>query len=214
MAFLFDVDNTLLDNDRVKAELAEGINAAVGEVAGARFWEIYEDVRRMRDYVDYPLTLERFREADPNEPGLPAVVDLVMNYPYETALYSGALDALAHVQRLGPAAIVTDGDPVYQPAKIERAGLADAVAGRVFITVHKEEQMADVQRAMPADRYVLVDDKLAVLSRVEMRDAEVLTVHVRQGHYAADTHGYQPADRTLERIGDLLELDLEAFLAD
>jgi beta-phosphoglucomutase-like phosphatase (HAD superfamily) len=213
IAFLFDVDNTLLDNDRVKAELAEGINRAVGVVAGARFWEIYEDVRRVRDYVDYPRTLERFGEADPNEPGLATVVDLVMNYPYETALYPGALDALSRVQVLGPAAIVTDGDPVYQPAKIERAGLADAVAGRVYITVHKEEQLADVQRAVPADRYVLVDDKLAVLSQVELREAEVLTVHVRQGHYAADTDGYPPADRTLDRIGDLLELDLEAFLA-
>ena len=172
VAFLFDVDNTLLDNDRVKAELAEGIENAVGMTAGARFWEIYEDVRRMLDYVDYPRTLERFREAFPHEPGFPAVAELVLGYPYRSVLYPGALEVLARVQEIGPAAIVTDGDPRV-PTGEDRSGPAWPMRsrGRVFVTVHKEEQLADVQRAVPADRYVLVDDKLAVLSRVEMRDA-------------------------------------------
>ncbi len=212
VAFLFDVDNTLLDNDRVKADFLAGIEAAVGSDSGDRFWEIYEEVRRERDFVDYPETIRRFRESFPDKPEVSAVTELVLGYPYETVLYPRALEVLAKVQSLGPVAIVTDGDPVYQPAKIARAGLTDAVAGRVFVTVHKETRLAEVQRAVPADRYVLVDDKLAVLNRVEMRDAAILTVHVRQGHYAADTDGYQLADRTVERIGDLASIDLVRFL--
>jgi FMN phosphatase YigB (HAD superfamily) len=211
VAFLFDVDNTLLDNDRVKAELAAGIERVAGKAKGDRFWELYEEVRREGDHVDYPATLERFdREVDLATGR--AVGELVVGYPYETAVYPGALEALAHVQAVGPAAIVTDGDPVYQPAKIARSGLTAAVDGRVFVSVHKEERLAAVQRVVPADEYVLVDDKLAVLNRVEMRDARVLTVHVRQGHYAEVTDGFRSADRTLERIGELAELDLHAFL--
>jgi FMN phosphatase YigB (HAD superfamily) len=212
VAFLFDVDNTLLDNDRVKADMAAGIRAAVGPVLADRFWELYEEVRAEKDVVDLPVTLERFEDAYHDEPGVLTVIGLIMGYPFETALYPGALAALAHVQEIGPAGIVTDGDPGYQPVKIARAGLTAAVNGRVYISVHKEERLAEVQRAMPADRYVLVDDKLAVLNRVEMRHAAVMTVHVRQGHYASMTDGYRPADRTLEHIGDLAELDLETFL--
>ncbi|HEY7738229.1 MAG TPA: HAD family hydrolase [Candidatus Limnocylindria bacterium] len=214
VAFLFDVDNTLLDNDRVKAEMAAGIEAAVGSQLADQFWELYEEVRAESEVVDLPATLERFEEAYHGEPGALEVIGLIMGYPFEKALYPGALAALAHVQEVGPAGIVTDGDPGYQPVKIARAGLTAAVNGRVYISVHKEERLAAVQRAMPADRYVLFDDKLALLNRVEMRHASVLTVHVRQGHYADQTAGLRPADRTLERIGDLVEIDLAAFLGD
>ena len=215
-AFLFDVDNTLLDNDRAKADLAAGIEDAVGKAGADRFWGIYEDVRRMRDYVDYLHTLERFREALPNEPGFPAVADLVLAYPYQTVLYPGALEVIAKVQSMGPAAIVTDGDPVYQPAKIARAGLSDAVERRVFLFIHKEAHLAEVQQALPADRYVIFDDKPDVLARVERMDDRVFTVHVRQGHYGrapATDDGPRP-DRSVDRIGDLLDLDLSSFLAD
>jgi beta-phosphoglucomutase-like phosphatase (HAD superfamily) len=213
-AFLFDVDNTLLDNDRVKADLVEGIGAAVGRAAGHRFWEIYEEVRRSRDYVDYPETVRRFREADPEEEGVSAVARLVEDYPYETVLYPRALEVLAKVQSIGPAAIVTDGDPVYQPAKIARAGLTDAVGQRVFVFAHKEPHLVEVQRAVPADRYVLFDDKRAILARAERLDGRLLTVQVRQGHYAnADLDMVPAPDRSIERIGDLLDLDLQAFLA-
>jgi FMN phosphatase YigB (HAD superfamily) len=214
--FLFDVDNTLLDNDRVKADLAAGIEDAVGKAAGERFWEIYEDVRRMRDYVDYPHTLQRFREVFPGEPGFPAVAELVIGYPYKTVLYPRALEVVAHVQSLGPAAIVTDGDAVYQAAKIARAGLADAVEGRVFLYAHKEAHLAEVQEAVPADRYVIFDDKLSVLDAVERLNARVFTVHVRQGHCgrAAATDKGPGPDRSIDRIGDLLDLDLVSFLAD
>jgi len=216
VAFLFDVDNTLIDNDSVKAELAAGIDVAVGKEAGARFWEIYEEVRGMRDYVDYPHTLQRFREAYPREPGFPEVAELVLGYPYQSVLYPGALDVLAHVQTVGPAAIVTDGDPVYQAAKIARAGLAEAVDRRVFLYAHKEAHLVEVKEALPADRYLIFDDKLSVLDAVERLDERVFTVHVRQGHYgvaAAVGDGHGP-DRSLERIGDLLEEDLASFLAN
>jgi len=215
VAFLFDVDNTLLDNDRAKAELAAGIEPAVGAKAGATFWQIYEDVRRLRDYVDYPRTLERFREAFPTELGFPEVAELVLGYPYRSVLYPGALEVLARVQTIGPAAIVTDGDPVYQAAKIARAGLAEAVERRVFLYAHKEAHLAEVKEALPADRYVIFDDKVSVLDAVERLDERVFTVHVRQGHYGAiPADGDRPGpDRSLERIGDLLELDLASFLA-
>ena len=216
MAFLFDVDNTLIDNDRVKAELDKGIENAVGEAAGSRFWEIYEDVRRMRDYVDYPHTLQRFREVFPDEPGFPAVAELVLGYPYQAVLCPGALDVIARVQEMGPAAIVTDGDPVYQAAKIARAGLADAVERRVFLYAHKEAHLAEVQQSLPAHRYLIFDDKLDVLARVKRMDDRVFTVHVRQGHYAhADARDAQPEpDRSIDRIGDILDLDLVSLVAD
>ena len=213
VAFLFDVDNTLLDNDRVKRELAEGINEAVGEAAGAKFWEIYEDVRRLRDYVDYPRTLERFREAFPREPAFPAVAELVLGYPYRSVLYPGALEGLARVQEIGPAAIVTDGDPVYQAAKVARAGLADAVKQRVFLFAHKEARWREVMEALPADRYVMFEDKADVLATIKRLDERVLTVHVRQGHYGvADIGVVRPApDWSIECIGDLLEFDLSSL---
>lgn len=214
LAFLFDVDNTLLDNDRVKRELAAGIEEAVGPQAGARFWEIYEDVRRMRDYVDYPHTLQRFREVLPLEPAFPEVAELVLGYPYQSVLYPGALEVLAKVQSVGPAAIVTDGDPVYQAAKIARAGLADAVERRVFLYAHKEAHLAEVKEALPADRYVMFEDKARVLATVKSMDNRVLTVHVRQGHYGLVDVGsaYPAPDRSIDQIAEVLEMDLTSIL--
>jgi FMN phosphatase YigB (HAD superfamily) len=211
VAFLFDVDNTLLNNDRVKVELAAGIAAAVGSDAGDRFWAIYDEVRRERDFVDYPLTLQRFRDEHEREPGVEAVTELVLGFPYETVLYPDALQVLAHVQSVGPAAIVTDGDPVYQPAKIERAGITRAVEGRVFVYTHKEHHLLDVQAVVQADRYVLVDDKRSILADVEDMHGHVVTVHVRQGHYAdLPADGLAP-NVTINRIGDLLALDPAAL---
>ncbi|HET9497109.1 MAG TPA: HAD family hydrolase [Candidatus Limnocylindria bacterium] len=216
VAFLFDVDNTLLDNDRVKAELAEGIDNAMGEAAGARFWAIYEDVRRMRDYVDYPRTLERFREVFPRDAGFPAVAELVLGYPYRSALYPGALEVLARVQTIGPAAIVTDGDPVYQAAKVARAGLADAVDRRVFIFAHKEAHVAELQAIVPADRYVVFDDKPEVLATVKRVDDGFRTVLVRQGHYGEVGPGdARPApDLIVERVGDVIDLEVSRLVGE
>jgi FMN phosphatase YigB (HAD superfamily) len=213
IAFLFDVDNTLLDNDRVKSEMAVGIERVAGKALGDRFWELYEDVRRERDYVDLPATVARFGDEVGSEIR-GRVLDLVMGYPFETALYPGAMEALAHVQTFGPAAIVTDGDPIYQPAKIARAGITEAVSGRVFVYTHKEHHLLEVQEALPAHRYVLVDDKLSILADVEDMHGHVVTVHVRQGHYADVTEGFPPPDRTLEGIGELADIDLGEFLSD
>ena len=133
IAFLFDVDNTLLDNDRVRRDLVQAINRIVGPERGARFWELYEEIRQECDYVDFPHTLERFARIYPVETGFPALADAVLSYPYRSAAFPAAHEVLRHAGRIGPAAILTDGDPVYQPAKIARAGLAEEVSGRVFV---------------------------------------------------------------------------------
>ena len=211
VAFLFDVDNTLIDNDRVKADFAAGIEAAVGAEGAERFWAIYEEVRHERDFVDLPLTLDRFADERPDGPDTALVRELVLGYPFDTALYPFVLEVLAHVQRAGPAAIVTDGDPVYQPAKIERAGLAAAVGGRVFVYAHKEHHLLMVQAAVPAHRYVLVDDKPSILADVEEMHGHVFTVHVRQGHYADDHVDGRAPNLTIDRIGDLLAFDPTSF---
>lgn len=214
--FLFDVDNTLLDNDAAKADLAARVEALVGAGRAAAFWETYEAVRREKDYVDYPLTLARFRAAFPDEPAFPYVADLVLAYPYGERVYPGALAALAHVRTLGTAAILSDGDPVYQPAKIARAGLATAVGGNVLVFVHKEANLEAVTGRFPARRYVLVDDKPDVLARSKARLGDrLLTLHVRQGKYAhaPRAEGLPPPDLERASIADLQQLTRADVLA-
>jgi len=147
IAFLFDVDNTLLNNDRVRRDLVDAINRVVGAERGGRFWELYEEIRQECDYVDFPHTLERFARIYPVETGFPALADAVLSYPYRSAAFPAAHEVLRHAGRIGPAAILTDGDPVYQPAKIARAGLAEEVSGRVFVFAHKELHLDEVAAA-------------------------------------------------------------------
>jgi FMN phosphatase YigB (HAD superfamily) len=210
LAFLLDVDNTLLDNDRVKVDLRQEIEALVGAERGSAFWELYEEVRREVDYVDLPRTLERFSRAYPDERGYAAMADLVLGYPYERSLYPGALAALSHLRTLGTIAVLSDGDPVFQPAKVARAGLAAAVDGNVLIYPHKEQHVDAVRRRFPARRHVLVDDKAGILGRVA--GDGMITVHVRQGSYAAEPHG-ERADIELDHIADICGLSAEDFLA-
>lgn len=215
IAFLFDVDNTLLDNDRVRRDLVEATDHAVGAERGTRFWELYEEIRRECDYVDFPHTLERFALTFPDELGFPALGDAVLSYPYRSAAFPGAHDVLRHAGTIGPAAILSDGDPVYQPAKIARAGFADAVAGRVFVFAHKEHHLEEVQRRLPAERYVLVDDKPRILAAAKARLGDrLITLHVCQGRYAhaAEHATLPPADRSVDAIADILSLDLTTFL--
>lgn len=215
IAFLFDVDNTLLDNDRVKRDLVDAIHRIVGPERGARFWELYEEIRQERDYVDFPHTLERFARIHPVESGFPALADAVLSYPYRSAAYPSAHEVLRHAGRIGPAAILTDGDPVYQPAKIARAGLAEEVSGRVFVFAHKELHLDEVQLRLPAERYVLVDDKPRILAAAKDRLGDRLfTLHVCQGKYAHATEHdeFPPADRTVGVIADLLSLDPTTYL--
>jgi FMN phosphatase YigB (HAD superfamily) len=204
--FLFDVDNTLLDNDRVKADLQAHIELLVGPEHSAHFWTLYEEVRREHDYVDFPRTLERFRAAFPQERKFPYLADLLLCYPYESSVFPGALEAIAHLKSLGSVAIVSDGDPVFQPAKIARAGLAAAVDDQVLIYTHKEEHLEEVVQRLPGERYILVDDKPRILAAAKSRlGGRVVTLHVCQGHYshAAEHEAYPAADLNVETIGEL-----------
>lgn len=214
---LFDVDNTLLDNDRVTADLKQHLLREVGPQREERYWTIFEQLRRELGYADYLGALQRYRLEHPRDPHLLTVSRFLVNYPFADRLFPQALEVVQHVKPWGGAAILSDGDVVFQPRKIERSGLFEAVEGHVLIYIHKEQELDDVERRYPADHYVLVDDKLRILTAVKERwGARVTTVFPRQGHYANDPETLRtlpPADVTIERIGDLLKVDQEQVLA-
>ena len=215
LVFLLDVDNTLIDNDRVKADLQAQIERLVGPERGGRFWASYEEVRRELDYVDLPRTLERFRAAFPDEPSFPQLAAMLLCYPYEGWLFPGALEVIAHLKTLGRVAILSDGDPVFQPAKIARAGLADAVDGNVLIYVHKEQHLDEVTRRYPADRYVMVDDKPRILATSKVLLGErLVTLHVCQGKYAhqGEHDAYAPSDLSVDAIFEVQRLGRPDFV--
>ena len=213
IAFLLDVDNTLIDNDKVKADLQERVLRFATPEYAPTFWVEYEAVRDELDYVDVPVTLARFRAACPEVERFAELAAAVLFYPFEECLYEGAMDVLAHLREIGTLAIVSDGDPVFQPAKIARAGLAAAVDDRVLIYVHKEERLDDVCRQVPADLYVLVDDKPRILVAVKAALRErVVTVHVRQGKYAQESDEVH-ADIDVGSIREVLALTREDFEA-
>lgn len=201
IAFLLDADNTLLDNDAAKDRIEAGIRALLPPEQARRFWELYELIRAEKDYVDLPGTVARFALEYPSVPSGP-ISALLDTFPYAEHLYPGALAVLADLRRLGPVAILSDGDPVFQPRKIARAGLTAAV-DRVFVYTHKERMLDAVLAALPAARHVFVDDRAVILGRIKLRlGAAATTIHVRQGHFADDP-GLPPPDRTLPRIADL-----------
>jgi FMN phosphatase YigB (HAD superfamily) len=207
VVFLFDVDNTLLDNDRVTDDLRTYLSREVGLKRAQHYWDIFEQLRSELGYADYLGALQRYRIEYPHEVHLLTVSHFLVNYPFANRLYPNSLDAIAHVKRWGTPAILSDGDVVFQPRKVDRSGLFEAVEGRVMIYVHKEEELKDVRRRHPAKHYVLIDDKLRILAAVKkIWRSRVTTVFVRQGHYALDpkiVNQYPPADVTIERIGDL-----------
>src|SRR5215467_13278360 len=217
VVFLFDVDNTLLDNDRVAADLQSHLASEVSPEGAREYWRIFEELRTELGYADYLGALQRYRSKHPRAPHLVSVSDFLINYPFVQRLFPDALKVIEHVQRWGPAVILSDGDVVFQPLKISRSGLADAVAGRVLIYVHKEEELDDVEQRYPAEHYVLVDDKLRILTAVKkLWGLRVTTVFVRQGHYATDPKilgSYPPADISIERIGDLLQYRLPELMS-
>lgn len=205
IVFLLDCDNTLLDNDALKAYVDTTLTAALGAPLTARFWAIYEDVRLATDVVNYPATLERFATVCP-DPALAARARaVVLDCPFPRFVYPETLAVLAHLRAIGHPAILSDGDAVYQPEKIARSGLAAAVDGRVLIYIHKEHHVPEVLAAWPASLYVAVDDKARILAELKRRDpARFVTVHVRQGHYGLDPTPFPPApDLQLAAIGDL-----------
>jgi haloacid dehalogenase-like hydrolase len=214
-ALLFDVDNTLIDNDRVAADLKRYLTSEVGEQRQQRYWDFFEQLREELGYADYLGALQRYRLHYPRESHLLALSAYLVNYPFANRLYPGSLDALEHARSLGLTVILTDGDVVFQPMKIHRSGIFEAVDGRILIYIHKEQELDDVERRFPAAHYILVDDKLRILTAVKQQwGARVTTVFPRQGHYAVgpDVASYPPADLTIERIADFTSLDLSTLL--
>jgi FMN phosphatase YigB (HAD superfamily) len=209
VAFLVDVDNTLLDNGAVVDGLHRQLREAAGDEGDRRYWEIFSELSRDPGFADYLGALERYSLERSRDPRLFAVSAFLLNYPFAERLYPGALDLLARLQTRGATVILSDGDVVYQPHKIRRSGLWDAVAGRVLVYIHKELMLDDVERRYPARRYVVVDDKIYILAAIKAIWKErVTTVFVRQGHYALDPRivaASPPADVTVESIGDLVD---------
>lgn len=216
IVFLFDVDNTLLDNDRVTADLKRHLEQQVGHERQQRYWDFFEQLRTELGYADYLGALQRYRIEYPRDPGLLTVSHFLVNYPFATRLYPDSLDAVEHVKQWGEAVILSDGDVVFQPLKVERSGIWETVNGKVLIYIHKEQELEDVERRFPAGHYVLVDDKIRILSAVKkIWGKKVTTVFPRQGHYALDPKlvaGFPPADITIERIGELCGMELSALL--
>ncbi len=217
VVFLLDVDNTLLDNDRVVADLMRYLEREVGQERRQRYWAIFEELRGELGYADYLGALQRYRVEHPRDPHLLTVSHFLVNYPFANRLFPNSLDVIEHLRAWGPTVILSDGDVVFQPRKVERSGLFEAVERNVLIYIHKEVELDDVERRYPAERYVLVDDKLRILAAVKkVWGKRVTTVFPRQGHYATDPkalEGYPPADVTIERIGELLGHDLAGLIA-
>jgi FMN phosphatase YigB (HAD superfamily) len=209
IVFLLDVDNTLLDNDRVKHDIERAIASLVAAERATRFWSLYEDVREEAGVVDFPETLRRFRRAFPDEPHSEDVDRAVLSVAFERYLYPRAMDVIARLWTQGEVAILSDGDRVYQPAKIARAGLLLATRGNVLVYEHKEDHLAEMQRRFPARHYVHVDDKAALLARTKSGlGSRATTIHVRQGRYAAEPPSGPPPDIAVEHIAELLVLDV------
>ncbi len=216
VVFLFDVDNTLLDNDRMKADLGAYVLEHFGSGAKDQLWSLYEEERTKHGYADFLGTLERFRLAHLENPRVLDLANWVMDYPFHERLYPEALGAVRHVSRWGLPVILTDGDGVFQPHKLERAGLLKAFGGHVLNYVHKEKELDAIEHAYPAQHYVMIDDKLKVLDAMKRAWGNRLTtVFPRQGHYAKDTENQThliPADIEIARIAALIEHDFSKLV--
>jgi FMN phosphatase YigB (HAD superfamily) len=216
VVFLMDVDNTLLDNDGVQDDLRNHLEREFGAETRDRYWEIFEEMRTESGYSDYLGALQRYRLEDLCDPRLLMMSSFLVDYPFANRLYPGSLEALEHVRAWGETVILSDGDVVFQPRKVQRSGLWEAVESRVLIYIHKEQMLNDVERRYPARHYVMVDDKLRILTAMKRIWGDRLTtVWPRQGKYALDPQAivaYPSADLTIGRIGDLVNYDLPALL--
>ncbi len=215
--FFFDVDNTLLDNDRVADDLKRYITNRVGESCAGRYWENLEQLHSELGYADYLGALQRYRSERPRDPKLLTVSHFLIDYPFANRLFPQSLDAVEYAQRLGRAVILSDGDAVFQPRKVDRSGLFEIFEGQVLIYIHKEQELDDAEAKYPATHYVMVDDKVRILAALKKYwGARVTTVFPRQGHYALDAKSvaeYSKPDITIERIGELQRYSLEQILA-
>jgi FMN phosphatase YigB (HAD superfamily) len=212
VVFLLDVDNTLIDNDTIQQDLKDHLQQNYGRDARDRYWRILEDLFAELGYRDYLGALQRFRAEHPKEVELLAMASYLIDYPFTDRLFPSVFAVLKRLGGFGPTVILSDGDVVFQPRKVERSGLSDAVDGRVLIYIHKEEALDDVERRFPAEHYVLIDDKPRILAAIKsFWGNRVTTVFPRQGMYAHDPQAvaaYPPADIAIEHIGDLLNFDL------
>jgi len=215
LVFLFDVDSTLLDNDRVTADLKRQLEQEVGHERQERYWSIFEELRAELGYADYLGALQRYRAIYPRDAHVLNLSEFLLHYPFADRLFPQSLEVVEYVKQFGTPVILSDGDVVFQPHKIHDSGLYKAFAGGVLIYIHKEVELEDVERRYPADHYVLIDDKLRILTDVKkIWKQRVTTIFVRQGHYAFDEKiisSYPPADVTIERIADMLQLPLSDF---
>jgi hypothetical protein len=213
--FLFDVDNTLVDNDRIQADMAVHLERAIGAERNRQYWELFEELRTQLGYADYLGALQRYRIEYPRDFHILAVSDYLINYPFANRLYPNSLDAVERCRQFGAAVIVSDGDVVFQPLKVRRSGLHEAFDGNVLIYIHKELELDDISARYPAVHYVLIDDKLRILSAVkQIWGSRVTTVFPRQGHYAldpAEVAKYPAPDVPIDRVGALLDYDLKSL---
>ena len=214
---LFDVDNTLLDNDQIAVDLTQHLDEEIGSRGERQYWAIFEELRTQLGYVDYLGALQRYRQEYPRDPHLLTLSRFLLNYPFAERLFPQAREVVRHVSQWAQAVILSDGDVVFQPRKIDRSGLFEVVEGHVLIYIHKENELDDVEQRYPADHYVMVDDKLRILTAVKAYwGPRVTTVFPRQGHYAKDPEVLQTfpaADLTIDRISDLLTIDRNRLLA-
>jgi len=217
-AFLFDVDNTLVDNDHVIADLMRHLEEDVGHERQQRYWAIFEELRGQLGYADYLGALQRYRVEYPRDFNIIAVSTFLLDYPFANRLFPNSLDVVERCQSLGETVVVTDGDVVFQPFKIHRSGIYEEFDGKVLIYIHKEMELDDIQERYPADHYVFIDDKVRILAAVKKAwGAKVTTIFPRQGHYATDTKEvakYPEPDITVERIGAVMDLDLAGIIAE
>ena len=213
--FLFDVDNTLLDNNAVQEDLSEHLEREFGRETAERYWAIFEELRKELGYADYLGALQRYRLEHLDEPDLLRMSSFLIDYPFTTRLYAGVFANLAHCRRKGLTVILSDGDVVFQPRKIQRSGLWDAVEGRVLIYLHKEQMLESVAHRFPAEHYVMIDDKVRILAAMKKSwGAKLTTIFPRQGHYAldvAEVAKYPAPDVTVETIGTLAGRDLSSL---
>ena len=216
LVFLLDIDNTLLDNDRFVADLGARLEQAFGAAERERYWMIYDALRDELGYADYLGALQKFRAGLDDSPDLLQMSAFMLEYPFASRLYPRALDVIKHLRTLGLPAVLSDGDVVFQPRKVQRSGIWDAVEGRVLISVHKEQMIDALQRRFPASHYVMVDDKPHLLAAMKRVLGEKLTtVFVRQGHYAVESMNQvidPPPDISIARIAGLLDVERSVFL--
>lgn len=214
---LFDVDNTLVDNDRITTDLTQHLDEEIGARGERQYWAIFEELRETLGYVDYLGALQRYRQEYPRDPHLLTLSRFLLNYPFAERVFPQAHDVIRQMSQWAQAVILSDGDVVFQPRKIDCSGLFEAVEGHVLVYIHKERELDDVEQRYPADHYVLIDDKLRILTAVKAYwGRRVTTVFPRQGHYANDPEvirTFPAADLSIDRIGDLLTFDRGSLVA-